>query len=296
MIFGHWGFPEMGIKGAALATVLSGCTRLVIYLAILFKPSYAQQYHTLKGWRPDPSLFARLIRFGFPNGVQFFIDMAAFTAFVLIMGRLGTVALAATNIAFNINTLAFMPMIGCGIAVSVLVGQSLGRDRPDMAERAVYSGAHLTFLYMTTLALLYVLVPNLFLAPFAAQADADDFGPISTMAVVLLRFVAIYSVFDTLNIVFASGIKGAGDTRFVMSTVVVLSLLGLMLPSYVGLVLLNGDVYVGFGIVTAYVSVLGFVFLFRFLGGKWKSMRVIETPPIAPPQATSERPTSGLGS
>ena len=80
--------------------------------------------------------------------VQHFVDMSGFTAFLLMIGRLGTVELAATNIAFNINTLAFMPMIGFGIAISVTVGQYIGEDRPEMAERSVYSGAHLIFIYM----------------------------------------------------------------------------------------------------------------------------------------------------
>ncbi len=75
--------------------------------------------------------------------------------------------LAATTIAFNINTLAFMPMIGIGIAVSVLVGRHIGRGDPETASRSTYSGFFLTFVYMGVVALLYVAVPGLFTAPFA---------------------------------------------------------------------------------------------------------------------------------
>ena len=82
--------------------------------------------------------------------------MMGITLFILIIGRLGTDSLAATNIAFNVNTIAFMPMIGLGITVSVLVGQYLGMNNPERAEYSVYSGLHLAIAYMGTIALLYV--------------------------------------------------------------------------------------------------------------------------------------------
>ena len=92
---------------------------------------------------------------------------------------------------------------------------------------------------------------------------------------VLLRFVAIYCVFDAMNIIFASAIKGAGDTRFVMLMILVLSVGLLVIPSYLTLVVFDRGIYLAWVFITAYIVILGFGFLFRFLGGKWKSMRVI---------------------
>ena len=276
LIFGHWGFPELGIRGAAIATIISSSVQILVYLALLTRPEYNVSYRTLAGWRFERALFARLVRFGLPNGVQFFLDMIGFAIFILLMGRLGTIPLAAANIAINISTLAFLPMIGVGIAVSVMVGQSLGRNRADLAERSVYAGAHLAFIYMATVSALYVFVPDIFLRPFAVQGDAQNFADIRPIAVVALRFIAVFSLFDTLNIVFASALKGAGDTRFVMFAALLVSSFALVLPSYIALVLLSADIVVGWSILTAYVIVLGFAFLFRYLGGKWKSMRVIE--------------------
>jgi MATE family multidrug resistance protein len=109
MIFGHWGFPEMGMAGAAWATLIGASAGFLIYLAMVLRPSCNRLFRTLSGWRPDRVLFRRLLGYGFPSGVQFLLDMSGFTAFVLLVGRLGTVNLAATNIAFNINTLAFLP-------------------------------------------------------------------------------------------------------------------------------------------------------------------------------------------
>lgn len=276
LIFGHFGMPEMGIKGAAVATVISEVFNFAAYLAIIIKPSYNREFHTLKGWRPDRELFARLVRYGVPSGVQFFLDMLGFTAFIIIMGRLGTLELAATNIAFNINTIAFMPMIGFGIAVSVLVGQYLGRDRPDLAQRSVYSGFIMTFAYMASIAFLYVAVPEIFIAPFAVRSDPEYFAEIRILTIVLLKFVAVYSLFDTMNIIFASAIKGAGDTRFVMYMIVAVSAFVMVVPSYVAIVVYGRGIMLGWTFASAYVIVLGLVFLLRFLQGRWKTMRVIE--------------------
>jgi MATE family multidrug resistance protein len=247
-----------------------------VYLVLLFRKNYDEIYHTIRGFRPDKQLFERLAHFGFPSGFQFFLDMAGFSIFLLLLGRLGTINLAATNIAFNINTLAFMPMMGFGIAVSILVGQSIGKKRIDLAQRGTYSGFHLTFIYMATIALLYVLTPDIFLKPFATKSDPKTFDEILQIARVLLKFVAVYSIFDTLNIIFASAIKGAGDTRFVVKMIIILSLFLLVIPTYIALVIFHKDIYTAWFVGSFYFSVLGIAFLLRFLQGKWKTMRVIE--------------------
>jgi MATE family multidrug resistance protein len=276
LIFGHWGFPELGIRGAGIATVVAGVFELLMFFALLCSGSNNDTFHTIKGWRLERDLFVRLLRYGFPSGVQFFLEMAGFTAFVLLVGRLGIASLAATNIAFNINTLAFMPMIGCGIAVSVLVGQYLGGDKPDRAQSVVYSGFHLTLVYMLSIAAAYVLVPDVFVAPFALRADPAGFSEIYGYSIILLRFVAVYSVFDTMNIVFCSAIKGAGDTRYVMLITVILSVFVFVVPVYLTVVVFEFGLMIAWVFATAYIILLGLIFYLRFLGGKWKTMRVIE--------------------
>jgi MATE family multidrug resistance protein len=289
LIFGNWGFPELGIKGAAIATNISASTQFLVYLALLSRSEYKLQYRSLAGCRFERALFARLVRYGLPNGVQFFIDMIGFTVFILFMGRLGTTPLAAINVAMNLNVLGFLPMIGVGIAVSVQVGQSLGRDRIDLAERSVHSGGHIAFIYMATAAALYWFAPGLLLKPFEAQADAQSFADIRPIAVTALRFIAIFSLFDTLNIVVSSALKGAGDTRYIMFMALLLSSVALVIPSYIAMVLLDADIAVGWSILTAYIIILGFAFLFRYRTGKWKSMRVIEEGVSTPTPASVKK-------
>ena len=282
LIFGHWGFPELGIGGAGIATVIAGFFSLAIFLVLLSVGDTNHTFHTLKGWRFDGDLFVRLLRYGFPSGVQFFLEMTGFTGFILIVGRLGIASLAATNIAFNINTLAFMPMVGCGIAISVLVGQYLGADKPELAQTAAYSGFHMTLGYMIAIGAAYVLVPDIFIAPFAHHSDPGSFPEIYRYSVVLLRFVAVYSIFDAMNIIFCSAIKGAGDTRYVMVVTVILSFFVLIIPVYIAVDILKVGLMICWVLATAYATLLGVVFFLRFLGGKWKTMRVIELEPPVP--------------
>ena len=283
LIFGKLGFPELGITGAGIATVTSVTISFILYTIILSRQSYRDPYNTVKGWRLKPDLFIRLMRFGLPSGVQFFLEIAGFTVFILLIGRLGTTDLAATNIAMNINTLAFMPLIGLGIAISVMVAQNQGKNDPDLAQYSVYSGFHITMVYILILSILFVVFPEMFIWFFELKADPEEFKSIKELVVIFLRFIAVYAIFDALNIVFASAIKGAGDTKFVMYVITFLSMFMLVIPTYAVLFVFKLGIYAGWMVATSYMIVLGTIFLLRFLGGKWKSMRVIDEPHFIPP-------------
>ena len=278
LIFGKWGLPQLGISGAAIATVAAGLVAVGVYAVLFFDGKHDGQFRTRRGWRPDFALLVRLLRYGLPSGLHFLLDILGWALFVIIAGRLGTLELAATNIAFNINSLAFMPLYGIGLAVSILVGQWIGAERADLAERSTWSGFHLSAVYMSLFALGYLLVPRLFLRPFAFQADAAQMGAVLATTALLLRFVAAYSLFDAMNIVFGSAVKGAGDTRFVMLVNVALSWAVMVVPSYLGVVVFGKGLLTIWSSATLYIALVGVAFLLRFLAGKWKSMRVIELP------------------
>jgi MATE family multidrug resistance protein len=275
-IFGYWGFSEKGIEGAAWATVVSQVLGCVAFLVLIFQKPYREQFHTLKGWRLDRVLLLRLWRFGAPSGLHFMIDILGFSMFVLLVGRLGAVELAATNLTFNINTLAFLPMLGLGIAVSTLVGQYLGDNQVELAEKCTYSALHLSLGYMLVMVLGYGLLPDVFLQPFASHSDPSTFQPVRDLAVVLLRFVAFYCLFDAAFIVFSSAVKGAGDTQFVMWMTLILSTAILVVPTYLAVAVFDWGIYATWFFISAYIAVMAIAFYLRFRSGKWKSMRVIE--------------------
>ena len=291
-IFGNWGFPRMGIAGAAWASVVCDFLITAAYVVLLLRREPREKFGLLSGWRPDWDLFKRLLRYGAPNGVQFMLDLAAFTAFLLLVGKLGEKELAATNVAFSINTLAFMPMIGIGTAVATLVGQRLGQNQSEVAERTTWTALRLTFLYMGLISAAYVFCPWVFVWLFAAGNDAAALRDILPVTVVLLRFVALYSLFDSLNIVMASAVKGAGDTRFVMFATVILGWALMVIPTYLFCIKGRHGLYWAWGFATVYVICLGLMFLLRFMGGKWKQMRVIEAVPAPAPPPLPEVPVT----
>lgn len=276
LIFGAWGLPAMGIAGAAWATVIAHLVSCLLFLGLITRPAYVSRFALITAWRFDPALCWRLLRFGLPSGIQFFIDVVGFSLFILMVGQVGTVELAATTIAFNINMLAFMPLFGAGIAVSILVGQKMGSKQPDLARRAAWSGFQLAMIYMVSIAATYVLLPQLYILPFAAKADPADFHAVGELAELLLRFVALYCIFDTLTIIFSSAIKGAGDTRFAMLAMGVVAGGVLVLPCYLVLHVFDGGIIGAWWVITIYIISLGAVFLLRFLSTRWETHQVTE--------------------
>ncbi|MBC8246499.1 MAG: MATE family efflux transporter, partial [Deltaproteobacteria bacterium] len=112
-------------------------------------------------------------------------------------------------------------------------------------------------------------------APFGYETESASFKPIFDYGVILLRFIALFCLFDTLNITFASALKGAGDTRFVMKAIVLVSWLVMVIPSFLSIVVFKQHLFVAWSFATSYVIILSFVFLLRFLKGKWKTMSII---------------------
>jgi MATE family multidrug resistance protein len=208
--------------------------------------------------------------------------VSAFAVFMVVVGRIGTAELAASGIAFNLNMIVFMPMVGLAIAVSSLVGRYLGAERPDTAERVVGSALAMSFAYMAACGILYVLGAPLLLAPYGLAADPATWPRIAEIATVLLRFVAVYSIFDMMNLIHAAGLRGAGDTVYPMLLTFVLAWVAMLGPAWVGCLVLGAGVYFAWTVASGYVFLLGLLMRRRFRAGHWKSMRVIEPTPLAP--------------
>ncbi len=282
-IFGRWGAPEMGIAGAGWATAAAYFVAAIVAIALMWSADERGEFGIRRSrgaasfLRPDADLLWRLLKFGGPAGLMMLVEVFAFTWFVLLVGRLGTTALAATNVAFNINMFAFGPMIGMGTATQILVGQRLGENRADLAARATWSALWLSLAYTFVLGAGYVLCPQLFLAPIRWYGDPDDYAALSELIIGLLRFVALYSLFDTSALIFGSALRGAGDTRFVMAVTFALAFGVIVVPCYFAADLLQGRLFAAWWLVTGYVMALGAALFARFQAGTWRSMRVIES-------------------
>ncbi|MBU1231111.1 MAG: MATE family efflux transporter [Proteobacteria bacterium] len=286
LIFGKWGAPELGIHGAALATVAGSAIICLFFFALILLSPEARLRHRIAALpRPEPEMLLRLLRIGLPAGVQFFLDILALTGFSLLVGRLGMVELSATNIAFSINSLTYLPVIGLSIAASILVGRSQGQKRPDIAQRATGNILRLSLGWMWMVGLVFVLLPGPLLdlfetAPGLATLPGDPaFADIRRMGVVLLRYVALYSLIDGVSIVYFGALKGAGDTRFVMLTMLAASVGVLILPAWALVESGTGGIHAPWLCLTAYIAALACAFALRFRGGHWRRIKVIEEAP-----------------
>jgi MATE family multidrug resistance protein len=275
LVFGRLGFPEMGIEGAGWATVAGSWASAFLALALLLRRRYRKQFATASGWRPERELFRRLIRYGGFAGAQVFLDVLVFNLFVQLVGRLGEAAVGATTLTVRLNMIAFLPMMGLGQAVCILVGQRLGANRPDLAERTAYTGLKWVFGYMCSVAAVYLLLPGVLVSVFEGGRDPENFAAVAEIVPRLLVCVAAYSVVESVTVTFAFALRGAGDTRFVTMATFCLAWPIMVLPTYL-LVRAGGSVLWAWWFATAHIFAMAACFYLRFRTGKWKTMRVIE--------------------
>jgi len=281
LINGCLGLPEMGIAGAAWATVASHAFILLLYIVLIFRPRNNRRYGLWKARAFNIDVFKRLLLYGVPAGISFFTDIFAFTFFLFIIGRIGTSELAASNIAFAINSLGFLPMIGFGIGTATLVGQAIGRGRTADAVAATHSALGICGIYMLVMVAVYLGLPEILFSLFCPQdMNLDDFNTVIAMGRPVMTFIAIYSLFDMFAIIYSSAIKGAGDTRFITRAVLLCSTSLLVVPVYLSVEVFGAGLYAAWSFAAAYVIVLGCTFFLRFRQGRWKTMRVIEHNPV----------------
>jgi MATE family multidrug resistance protein len=294
-IFGYWGFPAMGLAGAAWSTVVGTCLKAVVYVALPLQREHRARFGTIAGMRYDPELVRRIIYFGWPSGFQMLLDVTGFTVFIFMLGGLGEVAKQATSLAFSVSSLAFMPIYGLHIAVSIMVGERLGENRDDLAERATITTLQMSWLYMAVISLLYAFVPDIFLVGFFPEGLTNSAGQVAVreLTATLLLFVAGYNLLDATQMIYIGALKGAGDTRFLLRVSLVLSIL-LASFSYLSVEVWNLDVYGCWTLIVFWCLIAAATYFVRFQQGKWREMRVIETTAIAPIEKGTGFETSAL--
>jgi MATE family multidrug resistance protein len=280
LINGVGPFPELGITGAAIATVTASATIVIILSLLIFGPVNRARFATWNKRSFDKELFGRLMRFGLPSGIQFFLEIFGITFFIQMLGRLGDLELATSNIVLSIETLAFLPMVGFHIGNATLVGQAIGRGCLEEGVYSTTSALHITLAYMMLVAGIFVFMPEPLLSLFKAHHHTpEQYAEIMDLGVILMRFVAVFCFFDALNLVFSGAIKGAGDTRFIMWTIAALSLGVMIIPVYFAVEVIGAGIYTAWTLATFYICALGMAFMLRYRQGKWKRMRVIESQP-----------------
>lgn len=275
LIFGRWGFPELGIYGGGIATTIcSGVNFLLISLCFLL---YNQKkLPTRKYWKPCWEYSYKIIKFGLPSGGQVFCDMGSFAFMTFLIGTMTVNAAASTAIALSITNLSFMPLLGLSQATTIVVGQYVGNKRHHIAEHATWRAWRMSVFYILFCATIYISFPEQLALMFAPNdADAGSFDAVVNLVKTILTCAIFYGLFDTVKFVFMAGLTGAGDTRMVFCITSTSQWL-IMIPGMVLLVKFGVDIVTLWWCITGYFGFEGGLVLWRFITGKWKELDIIK--------------------
>ena len=281
LAYGFGPIPAMGIRGAAIGTVAARVFELAIYTVWILRDAKRDRLPIWSMCTIDLGLLKQFLRFGVPSGLHYFVDVSGFTMFLLIVGNLNNQALAATNIAFSINGLIFVPLLGFGTAIQTVVGHNIGAGRIDSAKATTRNAAFMGVAWTGTMGIILVLFPEVLLRPFFLLANPDtsggtDIAALAKTAAYLLNFVAAYSIFDALSVVFSSALRGAGDTVFPMLITLFSSWFIMVVPA---LLIIRSD-YASIPTLwltcTAHISFSGISMFIRYLTGRWQRIHLVD--------------------
>lgn len=273
LIFGKFGFPEMGIRGAAWATVIGGFCVILIFLTIIFSPKVNKKFKIGKLFGFNKTASFRLIRYGIPNGFGFFMDIFSFSVFAFFTGNIDKISLAASNIVLTLQSISFMPLLGLAISGQILMGQYVGKKQPEYGIKSAYNALKLGAVYLTFIVSTFLLFSDFWLGLFAGADVGEQMAAIIKQAKPLLYMLCVFVWGDLIFLCFGDAIRGAGDTKFHMKAMVFCSVL-LLIGSYVIVDVLGLGIRVAWSWIVFYAWISGLIMLWRFLSGRWRNIDI----------------------
>jgi len=267
LIFGHFGLPALGVAGAALATALAFVAGATLGLVVLARQALVLRLR----WRPfrlHADVVGRVLRIGYPAAIEHLLMQVGFFLYIVFAARYGTAAVAAYFIGVRILALSFLPGFGFAAAAGAMVGQSLGAVRPRDAERSGWAALNLALWLMSAAGVAIFVaarpIARLFVDDAAVIADAVSF----------IRVLAVAQPLMAIDFTLGGALRGAGDTRFPLLTVLLgfyLCRLGMAWVVTFGL---------GLGVFWLWLALIGDYVMrsalkaYRFRSGAWKTIRV----------------------
>lgn len=295
LIFGKFGLPALGVAGSAIGTVLATAVEAAIPLAVFLGPKMNAALRTRHAWRPSLPHMRDLLRLGWPGGAMFGNEMVCWAVFmVYLVSHFGREHATAGWIAHQYMSLSFMPAVGISVACTALVGKYQGMGRSDLAVHRASLCLKAALVYMGLCAVAFVVFREhlvLFFVP--GDTDPDTTHRLVSLGSSFLIATAAFQLFDAGAMTLSGALRGAGDTLIPGLLTVVLSWV---------LIVGGGFALVEFApalgslgpwiAAAAYIALLSLFLLKRFLGGRWKSIRVVRD--HAEPAAAAGATTDGV--
>lgn len=269
LIYGKGPFPEWGVYGAAVATLISRAVGSVIYAYMILAGRGGFKINWRDGLRLSKKILSPVFRIGLPAAVEQLVMRGGQFAYYFIIIGLGTASQAAHEVALNAESISYNPGFGFALAATTMVGQFLGANKPDLATASGHEAAKLALTLMSIVGLLFFLFPAPFVRLFV-PTDTEVIG----LASMCLRIVAFSEPFFALVMVYAGALRGAGDTLWVM----VYTIISVWVVR-IGLAYIFANV-LGWGLAGAWWAmnidiVLRALLLWRrFVSGEWQKIKI----------------------
>lgn len=268
LIYGFFGFPEMGVVGAAVSTSISHVIASILLIRYIFTPTNLISINLKKKFEVKKDIIYNLLKIGLPASLEQVALRAGILMFIRIVSSLGTVAYATHQISVNILSLSFTPGQAFGIAASTLTGKSLGAKDPKMAERYINSCRRVGSLVSTFIAVLFF-----FFGEHIATLYTNNMEVIKESGKIL-KLIAIIQPFQSSQLILAGGLRGAGDTVWTLISAFIGILVVRVALAYYFVLQLN------MGLMGAWLAMFIDQFMrwilitYRFKSNKWKLIEI----------------------
>jgi putative MATE family efflux protein len=262
LIFGNFGFPQLGVKGAAIATTTSYIFEVVVFLLLIIFKGIFKLSKDL-----DFNLARKLFKIGIPAGIERFIIYGSFFVFIWIISLYGTYVLAGYQIGLRVEGLAFMPGFGFSIAAMTLVGQSLGAKNPEDAYKYGIKTALIAAFLMQFIGFFMFFYPEFFVSIFTSDKNTIK------EASLYLKVVAISQFPLAIDFVLSGALRGAGATK--LSLLVNTSSLWIfrLIPSILVTIYFKNILIIYFIMIfETYIKAIILWYIFK--KGKWREVSV----------------------
>ncbi len=267
LILGHFGFPRLGVEGAGISATISSFVGVAAIVFYSIKKPY-RIFKIYASWRTDRSVLKEIIRVSYPAAIAALLTTLGFEAFIVISGKIDVVTQAATAILTQVASMTFLPLLGFGTAAATMVGQSLGANNPDEAERYAIDSIKLGVLIMALIALIFMAFPSTIMGLFTDS---------NLVIIAGSKGLFIYSsalIFEAVGLIGSQSLFGAGYTKYVMAVDVTLHWLLFVPLSYILGVLLKLNIIGLWLAADTYIFLLSVFMLIGIKKGKWKLIKL----------------------
>ena len=252
-IYGHFGFPKMGLAGAGLGSTLATLFDGFFYSTIIMLPAYRKKFQNLKHLIINKNIISAIMKISLPVSFQNVFILIGFLSFVSITGLIGTLEQASTQAIISTLFISFLPCFGFGIAVQTLVGNNLGAKKFLLAKIYGFETAKVATIYTIALGFIFILIPQ-----YVLLIITNDQTIIQT-AVPALRIAGFAQIFYGVGVVLANGLQAAGRSFYVMKSEIITNLV-----IFVPLAYFLG-VYLELGLTWAWMALPVYIILYSLV-------------------------------